>query len=233
MMRPRSAKYCSLSWKRHATRAAEQASHFDEFRDCTHLIFFRRLVRNEKWRMSTVRLRQSVPSAPVVAGGYEAGAFLLRLALLGSLEDDVEFIHGGEEEVARSSSRTERACGTWPCWRVYLSVYGGTGMSGISINGRALEMLSCTWVGALRCGDVDNNCHQRIQDAPVCSLSERRPRLPSDYIHYVVSILGCTIALSFHSVPWRISATSAGRTFALTRPTPLLIPPRRLVGRPL
>lgn len=56
MMRPRSAKYCSLSWKRHATRAAEQASHFDEFRDCTHLIFFRRLVRNEKWRMSIVRI---------------------------------------------------------------------------------------------------------------------------------------------------------------------------------
>lgn len=32
-------------------------------------------------------------------------------------------------------------------WRVYLSIYGGTGMSGISINGRALEMLSCTWLG--------------------------------------------------------------------------------------
>ena len=74
--------------------------------------------------------------------------------------------------------------------------------------------------GALRCGDVDNNCHQRIQDAPVCSLSQRRPRLPSDDLHYVVSILGGPIGLSFHSVPWRILATSAGRTLALARPTP-------------
>lgn len=35
---------------------------------------------------------------------------------------------------------------------VYLSVYGGTGLSGISINGRALEMLSSWGVTVRRLG---------------------------------------------------------------------------------